>query len=617
MGYIVDRVVICGAYTEPNKHYRLLPGGRAKLTEGRRPSMRFLASGKEAKSGLAGILGKQVSLFEDMEAPYEHINDTVNSLRHEVGEWRRRNYEPRGNESSIAAVTRRLLEWWFERDEERRAQRNRFFFCQREAVETVIYLYEVKNRQTMPETGNLVRYALKMATGTGKTILMALLITWAALHRRKVADSSLSDNFLIMVPNLTVRDRVRGFPRGDGLDPIGSENLYRVFDTVPPEYLGDFNPNVIVRNWQAMNTNPERDDWVTDDFEEKGRFLPASVIWAIQRRRRRDPKNAVRHLIGNWRHLIIINDEAHHVYGEKRVAKGKEPEYIRWNEILEQISKAAKVGLVVDTSATPWYGSGSPKPDGTLFEWLVSDFSVYDAFESGLIKVVRLPETESEGRIYLDLWKDVEGARTKDEYLSACKGAIEHIYASWKEEFQSWLSQLEFARGPSPVMLIVANNATHAKWLFEHVTRDYALLRNPLEKDPAKWTTIQVDSKIFDAERGLEGTLREMVNTVGSKGKAGEHVRCIISVMMLSEGWDVKSVTHILGLRAFTSPLLTEQIIGRGLRRTNYDVLNQPLEERPEGYEETMDAFGIPFVGFPVQKRKRPRTGEWDKSRMD
>lgn len=102
-----------------------------------------------------------------------------------------------------------------------------------------------------------------------------------------------------------------------------------------------------------------------------------------------------------------------------------------------------------------------------------------------------------------------------------------------------------------------------------------------------------------------------MVNTVGSKGKPGEHVRGIVSVNMLSEGWDVKSVTHILGLRAFGSPLLTEQIVGRGLRRTNYDALNQPLEERPEGSEETVDAFGIPFVGFPVEKRKRPKTGEW------
>src|SRR5262245_49311570 len=103
-----------------------------------------------------------------------------------------------------------------------------------------------------------------------------------------------------------------------------------------------------------------------------------------------------------------------------------------------------------------------------------------------------------------------------------------------------------------------------------------------------------------------------MVDPVSESGRTGEHIRCIVSVNMLSEGWDVKGVSHILGIRAFGSPLLTEQIIGRGLRRTNYDVLNQPLDERPEGCDETVDAFGIPFVGFPVQKRRRSRTGSWD-----
>lgn len=605
MGYFVDRVVICDAYKEPDKHYRLLPGGRATLLEGRRPSMRFLASAKKAETGITGILGKQASLFQDMAAPYEQLNEFVNELRGEIREWRRAGYP------GTALVTRRLLEWWFERDEERKAQGKRFFFCQQEAVETVIYLYEVKNRQKMPETGDFVRYAIKMATGTGKTLLMALLITWSALHKRKVSNSSLSENFLVMVPNLTVRDRVSGFPRGDGLDSTGAANLYEVFETVPPEYLQDFNPNVIVKNWQAMSATSSPDDWIGDDFEEEGRFVPASVLWAIQRRRRRDPEAGIRQLIQNWHDLFIINDEAHHVYGEKRVSKGEEPDYVMWNAILNRISRVARVCLVVDTSATPWYGSGSPKPDGTLFEWLVSDFSVYDAFESGLIKVVRLPEEKERGRIYLDLWDDVKGAKTKEEYLSACKGAIEHIYSAWKEEYQSWLSELAFARGPSPVVLIVASDSTRAKWIFEHVTRDYTVLKNPSQDDPIKWVTIQVDSGVFDAERGKEAILRKMVNTVGSSGQPGEGVRCIVCVNMLSEGWDVKSVTHILGLRAFVSPLLTEQIIGRGLRRTNYGVLNQPLAERSGESDETVDAFGIPFVGFPVERRKRPRTGEW------
>jgi type III restriction enzyme len=98
----------------------------------------------------------------------------------------------------------------------------------------------------------------------------------------------------------------------------------------------------------------------------------------MRRRARQDPNAPIRRLLGGWRNLVVINDEAHHVYGEKRTKKGEDPGYIKWSRILERISKAARLSLVLDLSATPWYGSGSPKPEGTLYEWLVSDFSVYD-----------------------------------------------------------------------------------------------------------------------------------------------------------------------------------------------------------------------------------------------
>ena len=605
MAYIVDRVVICDAFREPDKHYQLLPGGKSKLIQGRRPSVRFLASAKDMKGGIAGVVGKEAGLFEDMLASDEQKNDTVNQLRDEVRLWREAGYP------GTAIVTRRLLEWWFERDEERRAIGRRFFFCQQEAIETVIYLYEVQKRRRMPETGDLIRYALKLATGTGKTVVMALLVTWSTLHKRKVSGSSLSANFLILVPNLTVRDRVSGVPRGDGLSHSGEHNLYNTFDTVPPEYRDEFHPNVMVRNWQGIPLEGKREDWISEEVVEEGRFIPAAVLRAMRRRAQQDPNAVIRRMLGGWRDVVVINDEAHHVYGEKRARKGEDPGYIKWSKIIERVSKAAKLPLVLDLSATPWYGSGSPKPEGTLFEWLISDFPVYDAFESGLVKVVRLPDPDEKGRIYLDLWEYVKGARTKDEYLRGCKGAIASIYSSWRKDYDEWSSTLEFARGPSPVLLCVADNATRAAWLFEHLTREYELLRNADDEDRKRWVTIQIDSKVFDADKGNEAVIREMVNTVGKKGKPGERVRCIVSVNMLSEGWDVQSVSHILGLRAFGSPLLTEQIIGRGLRRTNYDVLNQPLEERPEGSEETVDAFGIPFVGFPVEKRKRPKTGTW------
>ncbi len=606
MAYVVDRVVICDAYSEPDRHYRLLPGGKSRLVPGRRPSARFLASARASQTGIEGVIGRQASLIEDMLPSNEQENEWVNALRDEVRDWRHAGYP------GTAIVTRRLLEWWFERGEERRFVFRQFFFCQREAVETVIYLYEVKNRHKMPGTGELLRYALKLATGTGKTVVMALLVTWSTLHKAKVSGSSLSCNFLVLVPNLTVRDRVSGVPRGDGLDPSGAENLYRAFDMVPSEYLEEFRPNVMVRNWQSIPLDSQRDDWIPeDDLSEEGRFIPASVLWAMRRRARQDSNAPIRKLLGGWRDLVVINDEAHHVYGERRTRRGEDPEYIKWSRILERVGSASRIGLVVDLSATPWYGSGSPRPEGTLFEWLVSDFSVYDAFESGLVKVVRLPDPDEEGRIYLDLWDAVRGARTKEEYLSACRGAIASIYASWKRDYEEWHGALSRFTDPSPVLLVVADSSQRASWLFEHLTTDYELLRNSEDRGSAGQVTIQIDSSVFDADRGKEATVREMVNTVGKRGAPGEHVRCIVSVNMLSEGWDVKSVTHILGLRAFGSPLLTEQVIGRGLRRTSYDVLNQPIGERGQGDEETVDAFGIPFVGFPVERRRRPRTGEW------
>ncbi len=606
MAYIVDRVVICDAYSEPQQHYQLLAGGKSKLVMSRRPSMRFLASAKDAKGGISGIVGKEASLFDDFSASAAEQNDFVNQLREEIRNWREHGYQ------GTALVTRRLLEWWFERDEERKAIGRRLFFCQQEAIEALIYLYEVQGRRKMAETGDLLRYALKLATGTGKTIVMALIVTWSTLHKKKVSGSSLSTNFLVLVPNLTVRDRVSGVPRGDGLEPGGEHNLYEFFDIVPPEYREEFQPNILVRNWQSIPLQPKRDDWIGEDVMQDGRFVPQSVLRAMRKRARADPDGPIRRLLRGARDVLVINDEAHHVYGEKRTRKGEEPEYIRWSKILERVGKAARIGAVIDMSATPWYGSGSPKPEGTLFEWLVSDFSVYDAFESGLVKVVRLPDPDSQGRIYLDLWDLVKGAKTREDYITSCKGAIASIYSSWKKDHDEWSTTFEFARaGPPPVLLCVADNATRAGWLFEHLTREYDLFRNPDDADRKRWVTIQIDSKVFDADKGNEAVLREMVNTVGYKGKPGEDVRCIVSVNMLSEGWDVKSVTHIIGLRAFGSPLLTEQIIGRGLRRTNYEVLNQPLDERPEGSEETVDAFGIPFVGFPVEKRKRPKAGQW------
>src|SRR5262249_55636499 len=145
MAYFVDKVVICDAYAEPDKHYQLLSGGRSQLVNKRRPSMSFVATNVAVRGGIRGVVGKEASLFEGLSADTEE-NKFANKLGEEIKTWRQSGYP------GTAIVTRRLLEWWFERDEERKSTGQRFFFCQQEAIETVIYLYEVQNRRKLPET---------------------------------------------------------------------------------------------------------------------------------------------------------------------------------------------------------------------------------------------------------------------------------------------------------------------------------------------------------------------------------------------------------------------------------------------------------------------------------
>ena len=588
---LVDKVVINDPYAEPDRYYSF-DSGVPQLADGRRPSMRYLASGKSLDRAQREQLKAQTRLFS---SGIEE-NAFINQMREDLREWRSAGYP------GCARVTQRLLEWWFERDEERQAAGQRLFFCQREAIEAVMYLYEAKNREKLENPEEALRYALKLATGTGKTVVMAMLVVWSTLHAGKVGGSTLTRNFLILAPNLTVRDRLR-----DSLMPHseeGGRSYYEVFDLVPPEYSEFFQPKVMIRNWQSISLVPTRDDWISDSIPV-GALIPASVFTAMRRRSRvRGPERVIGRVIENVRDVMIINDEAHHVYGEKRTSGDAEPDVIVWNKIIQAVQSASRLALIADFSATPWYGSGSDKPEGKLYEWVVADFSVFDAFESGLVKIVRLPDVEKldYAVLFLELWEAVSKTKTEQEYLSATKGAIEHLYGAWEQAFTEWEALPGGQRGPSPVILVVADTAKRAGWIFDYVSRELPRLQNPSSDDPRDWLTIQVNTEVFSAEKGREETLRGMVNTIGRPGETGERVRCIVSVNMLSEGWDVKSITHILGLRAFGSPLLTEQVIGRGLRRVSYDDMSAV---------ETVDAFGIPFVGFPLERTARKSTVNW------
>ncbi|MBU6429521.1 MAG: DEAD/DEAH box helicase family protein, partial [Cyanobacteria bacterium REEB65] len=516
----------------------------------------------------------------------------IDRLRRDVAIWRSAGYP------GVSSVTRELLAHWFDREPEREASRRRFFFCQQEAVETLIFAFEVR-RFSFTQTHGLRRYALQLATGTGKTVVLALVVVWATLHRAIVAGSPLSGNFLVLVPNLTVRDRVWGRSRGDGLNPADAGNLYDAYEMVPPRWRDRFRPNIRVCNWQAIPLESRRDDWIADPAAQRGRFVPAALAEALRKRMVKDA--GLRRFLGTWKDLVVLNDEGHHAYGDRRSGKGGSLAMQRWSDILARIAAVADLQLVVDVSATPWYGAASPRPPGTPFEWLISSFSVRDASESALIKAVRLPLGD------LDLWSLVRQAKDAPTFIGACREPIAKLVESWARDWQAWREGSASDDGaglPAPVLLVVVQNTRHARWLFDHLTAEFPLLANPAIGDPHDQVTLLVDSATFAAAGGREAIIREMVSTVGRPGAPGERVRCLISVQMLAEGWDVQSVTHILGLRAFDSPWLTEQVVGRGLRRRDYGILHTPLDERDGKGEEVVEVVGIPVAALPIPRRQ-------------
>ena len=351
-----------------SKHYQLLSGGRSQLV--RPPAVHALPGLRQRRArrhrrrrGRARRLCLKTSL------PPPRRNDFVNQLRDEVRMWRDGRLSGHGARHPPPA--RMVVRAG------RRAQGDgpALLLLPAGGDRDGHIPYEVQNRRKMPETGDLLRYALKLATGTGKTVVMALLVTWSTLHKRKVSGSTLSANFLVLVPNLTVRDRVSGVPRGDGLEPGGrAQSLQRLRDGPAGIPRG-----IPARTSWSGTGNPFRlKPSATTGLEKRSSrrvaSFPPPCCAPCGDARQQDPNAVIQRMLRNWRDVFVINDEAHHVYGEKKARKGEEPEFIKWSKILDRIAKATRVSLVVDLSATPWYGSGSPKPEGTLFEWLVSRF---------------------------------------------------------------------------------------------------------------------------------------------------------------------------------------------------------------------------------------------------
>lgn len=591
----------------------------------------------------------------------------------------------------VSNVSRKLLTHWTNPERERR-----LFFCQIEAVETAIYLNEVARsygdawieddlrNASLEANQELFRIAFKMATGSGKTLVMAMLIAWQTLNKAaSPQDNRFGDTFLVVTPGITIKDRLRV------LLPNDPDNYYKVHDLVPVDLMNTLQrAKVVITNFHAfLRREKINAGKLTKALLRKDDVSGVFVETDDQMVRR------VCREFGGKKNIIVLNDEAHHCYRHKaenwserlsgddrKEAEKREVQARIWLSGLEAVDKKIGVKMVYDLSATPFFLQGSGYPEGTLFPWVVSDFSLIDAIESGIVKVPRVPIAEDtmtgEMPMYRDLWARIRDklpkkGRSKKEYSEEpilplpLEGALQSLYSNYVKTYEAWSADEQaFARGSTPpVFIVVCNNTSVSRMIYNYIAGwektigegtgipvpgKLALFSNV---EAGAWSprphTILVDSEQLESGEAMssefkkiarqeieqfkmeyklrfpgrsaenltdEDLLREVMNTVGKPGKLGEQIRCVVSVSMLTEGWDASTVTHILGVRAFGTQLLCEQVIGRGLRRMSHATYFREVEfsgkkTTIECYQpEYAEVYGVPFSFIPCAgATKMPR----------
>jgi type III restriction enzyme len=669
--FFFDKPILNSPYAYPIRHWALDEHGQPTqhIAEARRLAKYVTPI---PKPRLRRSAAKQQDLVFDeglglstQEQQYEKTAEYINALRQQVDQWRAL---PNPASWNVTPETARLLQHW----RHHKFSGIRPFFCQIEAVETAIWLIEVApnagkigqnfldhlanaNNDANPD---LMRLALKLATGAGKTTVMAMLIAWQTINAvRRPNSKRFTRGFLVVAPGLTIKDRLRV------LQPNDPDSYYQSRELVPGDMMPDLDrAKIVITNYHAFKLRDRM------ELSSGGRALLQGGYGEALNTLETEGQMLQRvmpELMG-IKNILALNDEAHHCYrakpsdeeddlkGDERKEAEKNREAARlWISGLEAVNRTIGLSRVIDLSATPFFLRGSGYAEGTLFPWTMTDFSLMDAIECGIVKLPRVPVTDNlpggEMPKFRNLWDHIgkkmpKKGRSKAATLdplaipTLLTTALEALYGHYEKTYHLW--ENEGLRVP-PCFIIVCQNTSISKLIYDFVSgfhrehdngsttlengrlplfRNFDEHGNPLPRPH----TLLIDSEQLESGDALDKNfreaaaleieqfrreivertgdrqkaesiteqdlLREVMNTVGKEGRLGDSIRCVVSVSMLTEGWDANNVTHILGVRAFGTQLLCEQVIGRALRRQSYDLNDEDLFN-----VEYADILGIPF----------------------
>ena len=666
-----DAPILNSPYEYPARHWELDDDGQPtqRIIDSRRGAEFVTPIPRPRRRGRTP--GGQARLDIDegrgLSSPEQEYDLTayVGEIRRRVDAWRTL---PNPIDWGVTPETARLLQHWRHHE----FSDYRPFFCQVEAAETAIWLTEVAPNETAGRrilarladanseaNPDLLRIALKLATGAGKTTVMAMIIAWQTINAvRRPNSRRFTRGFLVVAPGVTIRDRLRV------LQPNDPDSYYASRELVPRDMLGDLDrAKIVITNYHAFMPRERvevsrggrrllegRQGNALNTLETEGQMLQRVMPDLM-----------------SMKNVLVLNDEGHHCYrekqvkddegalrGDERVEGRKNSEAARvWITGLETVKRKIGVRQVIDLSATPFFLRGSGYAEGTLFPWTVCDFSLMDAIECGIVKLPRVPVSDNipggEMPMFRNLWEHIGGdlpraGRRKAGTLDPLRlpvqlqTALDALYGHYETVFHEWK---EAGISVPPCFIVVCNNTSTSKLVYDYIsgfTREneegstsvqpgeFELFRNfdehgspiPIPR------TLLIDSEQIESGDALDRNfrrmaadeierfrreivertgdrsqaekitdqelLREVMNTVGKEGRLGGQVRCVVSVAMLTEGWDANTVTHVLGVRAFGTQLLCEQVVGRALRRQSYE-----LNESGRFDAEYADVLGVPF----------------------